>query len=295
MNKTLVVKGWRGLLGALLLGFGGLAGAAELVVYPRSETVKDRQDEYPLRLLQLALSKSGAQYQLRSHPDFMLQARAIAELQANRNLQVIWTTTSNEREAQLLPVRIPIDRGLLGWRLFLVRADAASKFAGISDDGLKKLLAGQGHDWPDTAILHHAGFRVEPAGYRDLFLMLANKSIDYYPRSVHEIWDELELHKDKHFVVEPSLALHYPAAMYFFVNRNNVALARAIERGLNAAITDGSFERLFQEYFAAVLKRSALDERHVFSLDNPGMPPQTPLSDKRLWLQIKAKSHKKAP
>ena len=267
------------------------AQAPETVVYPRAESEKDGRDDYPVRLLALALSKSGGNYQLRAHPNFMLQVRAIAELQSGRNLDVIWTTTSNEREAQLLPVRIPIDRGLLGWRLLLVREADASKFAGISDAGLQQLLAGQGHDWPDTGILKSAGYRVDvSSNYRDLFLMLGNKSIDYFPRSTHEVWGELDLHRDKRFIVEPTLALHYPAAMYFFVNRINVSLQRAIQRGLEAAIADGSFERLFQEHFSGVLKRSGLEGRRTIELNNPQLPPLTPLQDQRLWLQVKPKA-----
>ena len=288
MRKRLSFKGFVAAALALALGAGAWAQTGETVVYPRAESEKDGRDDYPVRLLALALSKSGAKYQLRAHPDFMLQVRAITELQAGRNLDVIWTMTSHEREANLLPVRVPIDRGLLGWRLLLVRQADAAKFAGISDAGLQKLLAGQGHDWPDTGILKNAGYRVEvSSSYRDLFLMLGNNSIDYFPRSSQEIWGELNLHRDKQFIVEPTLALHYPAAMYFFVNRLNVSLQRSIQRGLDVAIADGSFERLFQEYFGAVIKRSALDSRRVIELSNPLLPPQTPLQDKRLWLQLK--------
>lgn len=257
------------------------------VYYPRAETLVDRRDDYPIELLALALRKSSKSYELTAHPVFMLQVRQIAELERGRDLDVMWTMTSVDREKALLPIRIPIDRGLLGWRLLLVRSQSLPKFAALSSpDQLKQLRAGQGFDWPDTAILKHAGFEVdESVRYGDLFLKLAGGRIDYFPRSVWEIWGELAAHDDAGFAVEPSMALHYPTATYFFVNRNNTALAADIKRGLEAALADGSFDALFQRHFGAALKRAALDKRQVLELANPLLPPETPLANRRLWYQ----------
>lgn len=289
MTKHLRIKVFGLALLVLLFSLG--ARAETVVIYPRAVSEKDRVDAYPIQLLALALSKSGQKYQMRAHTDFMPQVRAIAELRANRNLDVIWTTTSAEREEQLLPVRIPIDRGLLGWRLLLIRESDAPQFAGIQATDLQKMVAGQGHDWPDTAILQNAGFRVDVASSnRDLFLMLGNKTVQYFPRSIHEIWGELEMNRDKHFIVEPTLALHYRAAMYFFVSRQNGALAESIRRGLELAITDGSFDRLFMEHFSAVINRSNLEGRQIIELPNPLLPALTPIKDKRYWLQVKPKT-----
>jgi ABC-type amino acid transport substrate-binding protein len=278
---------------ALAAAWPSLAPAAptsmpvQTIVYPRSETLVDQRDDYPIELLALALRKSNKPYELTPHPVFMLQVRQIAELEQGRDLDVMWTMTSVDREKALLPIRIPIDRGLLGWRLLLVRSQSLPKFAALSSpDQLKQLRAGQGFDWPDTAILKHAGFDVdESVRYGDLFLKLAGGRIDYFPRSVWEIWSELAVHGDAGFAVEPSMALHYPTATYFFVNRNNTALAADIKRGLEAAMADGSFEALFQRHFGAALKRAALDKRLVLELANPLLPPETPLANQRLWYQ----------
>lgn len=259
--------------------------SVQTIRYPPAETPQDRRDDYPIELLTLALRKSGRTFELVPHPVFMLQVRQIAEIEQGQGLDVMWTMTSVEREKTLLPIRIPIDRGLLGWRLLLVRSQSLPKFAGLSSPvQLKQLRAGQGFDWPDTLILKSAGFEVdESVRYGDLFLKLAGGRIDYFPRSVWEIWSELAAHADAGFAVEPSMALHYPAATYFFVSRNNPMLAADIRRGLELSIADGSFEALFARHFGAVLKRAALGSRRVLELNNPLLPPQTPLADRRLW------------
>ena len=259
--------------------------AARTVVYPRAETDVDERDRYPVQLLKLALSKTDASIELRPHAVFMLQVRAMREVERQSGLDIVWTMTSREREQALLPIRIPIDRGLLGWRLLLVQPAREPDFARVhSLDGLKALRGGQGADWPDTTILRSAGLAIdESARYGDLFQKLAAGRIDYFPRSVQEIWGELDSHPDQGFVIEPTLALHYPTAMYFFVSRQRPELAAEIRKGLDIALRDGSFEALFQKNFGDVLKRSRLGERQVFELRNPLLPPETPLRDARLW------------
>jgi hypothetical protein len=261
------------------------AAAARTVVYPRAETEVDDRDRYPVQLLTLALRKANASYELKPHPVFMLQVRAMREVEQQSGLDIVWTMTSREREQALLPIRIPIDRGLLGWRLLLVQSSASGKFAGVSSlDQLKLLRGGQGADWPDTAILRDAGLSVdESARYGDLFQKLAAGRIDYFPRSVQEIWGELDNHRADGFVVEPTLALHYPTAMYFFVNKQRTELAADIRRGLDIALRDGSFQALFMQNFGEILKRSKLDRRRVLEMTNPLLPAETPLSDARLW------------
>jgi hypothetical protein len=259
--------------------------SAETVVYPRQEFVDDRRDEYPLQLLKLALKKAHSRLELKPHPVFMLQARAMREVEQRSGLDVVWTMTSRERERALLPIRIPIDRGLLGWRLLLVRSDSQARFSSISSTGqLAALRGGQGADWPDTAILSAAGFVIDASPrYRDLFEKLAAGRIDYFPRSVQEIWGELDAHRAQGFVVESALALHYPTAMYFFVSKARPDLAEEIQRGLNIALADGSFEALFMQNFRDVLDRARFGGRRVFQLENPLLPPETPLTDQRLW------------
>lgn len=262
---------------------------AQTVLYPRAEYQDDTRDRYAVELLKLALSKSDNKFELKPSELFMLQQRAIKEVERNENLQVMWTMTSQEREKTLLPIRIPIDRGMLGWRLLLIPANKAPRFADItSADQLKKLVAGQGADWPDTAILRASAFHVdESARYKDIFLKLKAGRIDYFPRSIQEIWGELAEHAADDYAIEKTLAIHYPTAMYYFVNRSNTALAAAIGKGLEAAIADGSFEALFHKHYGDLLVRANLKSRRVFELPNPLLSAETPLGTKKLWLQAR--------
>jgi hypothetical protein len=261
-----------------------LAHAEVVVRYPRPESGPDERSRYTLRLLELALDRAYTTYRVAQHPVRMLQGRALVRLEANDGIEVVSTMTTAEREAKLLPIRIPLDKGLIGWRLLLINKAQASKFGALrSLDDLKLLTAGQGSDWPDTAIMRANGLNVYgTSNYEALFSMLESERIDYFPRSATEIWAELPLYQQR-LMVEPSVVLRYPTAIYFFVRKGNTQLAADITAGLEKMIADGSFEKLFQEYYGDMIRKSSLKDRRVFDMKNPYMPKDMPIGRKNLW------------
>jgi len=58
-------------------------------------------------------------------------------------------------------------------------------------------------------------------------------------------------------------------------------LAAAIRRGLEAMLSDGSFDRLFNENFAASLRALNLEKRRVIELNNPLLPESPSNQQKR--------------
>jgi hypothetical protein len=269
---------------ALLAGVPLLARAArsKVVIYPPPESELDERSAYRIELLRLAL---GKRYTLQPGELVMQQGRALRYIEQQHGINVFWSMTSKLRERQLLPIRIPIDRGLLGWRLLLIRKEDEARFARIESVAqLAGLHGAQGHDWPDFEILRAAGLDVYPSPhYESLFNMLARGRVDYVPRAVSEIADELANHNTGQFAIAPRLALHYPAAEYFFVHRQRADLAREIEAGLRRALADGSFDALFREYHAKFLTQADLANRHVLQLPNPLLPAATPLSSRQYW------------
>lgn len=274
---------------AVWLLWHGAILAAETVYYPRPESTLDRRSDYAIKLLELALKKSGADYRLRPTALTMPQSRALLEVDnGSRFVTITWAMTSRLRERQALPVRIPIDKGLLGWRLALVKRDRADLFKDVrSVRALGAFTAGMGHDWPDVQVFRANELAVTGVQYYELlFRMLANGRFDYFPRSVTEVWDELDSHRAQDLVVARHILLHYPAPQYYFVSKDNGKLAAAVHRGLERTIADGSFERLFQRYHGKHLKRVDFAHRRILELDNPDLPPETPLARNELWLRL---------
>ena len=262
----------------------------QALLYPRHQAQDDPQLLYVTTLLRLALERSGRAYALRPSLLRMVQTRAMHEIAGGTGrADIVWAMTSHARETQLLPVRIPIDRGLIGWRVALLHARQAQLLSKVrKPDELARYLAGQMRDWPDTAILQGNGLRVETSStYEGLFEQLVAGRIDYFPRSVIEVQKELASHAQLPLALDAHLVLHYPAAMYFFVGKERPELARDIETGLEKMLADGSFMQLFQRHFGRLAGELKLHQRHPLELANPDLPEATPLARKALWYRPK--------
>lgn len=274
--------------GLLLLLWLPAAIAAEPVrlIYGQSIQSDDPTQQYPLELLTAAFAKVGVQVDLQRATSGMVQQRSLKAIAAAQQVDVFWSMTSIEREQQLLPVRIPIDKGLYGWRLLLIAQNRPLPLPKLSDlPSLQDLTLLQGHDWPDTTILQKNGMKVLTSSqYQSLFAMLARHRGDAFPRSVLEVWQE-QSKQPQLFQVEPDVVLHYPTALYFFLHKNNQQLAAQLEAGLNALIHSGEFELLFQRYFAEALAQSCLGQSQIITLHNPLLPVTTPLSRAELWFK----------
>jgi len=276
------------LLACLLFAWHLAASGVEVVRFPKPEFEGDRRYDYAGQVLQLALSKTGTEYRIQTAEFPMNQERQVLEIEAGRTIDVGPIPSSAEREARLLPIRIPLNKGLLGWRLGLIRKGDQGLVAGVNTLAeLKGLRLAQGQEWPDTQILQANGINVITAPkYEGLFKMLTGKRFDYFPRSVMEIWDEQAINADT-LEVEPHLALHYFYDAYFMVNRKNTKLAQDIREGLEKAIADGSFDKVFQQYFGERLRKARLETRTVIELRNPLLTPGTPSDRPELWYDVK--------
>ncbi|UCX03682.1 type 2 periplasmic-binding domain-containing protein [Shewanella glacialimarina] len=229
-----------------------VSDAAVLQVHiPIGKEFAESHVSYFPKLLALALDKTSitdGPYKISYLNEQYTTHRLIAELSKDTHLlSVMWTANSAERQQQLRPVKISILKGLNSYRIFLIRKDDQVKFNLINSlQDLRGFVAGQGAQWPDANVLAANDMPLVTVTQSDsLFPMLASKRFDYFPRGLYEIWAEQPAHANKGLVIEESLLLNYPSPIYFFVNKNDKALADRIERGLTIAISDGSFDELF--------------------------------------------------
>jgi len=282
MNKLLA--------GFILLFSVNAQSASWQITFPRPLETASTIDEYPIQLLALALDQTGVNYQLIPSENLLSKGKALGRLQDNREINIVWGMTNPQREKDLLPIRIPIFKGLIGWRLLLIRQDMAGRFKYIQElEHLVKLAPLQGREWPDTKILQSNGFDVITERTQSaLMRKLGNAQGDFFPRSIIEIWEELAKSETQIPIqIQPTLGIRYPAAIYFFVNKKSVPLASLIERGLEKAIKNGEFEGLFIEHYKPYIDKAQLENRTFYLLKNTFLPEKTPLDRKELWFDGK--------
>jgi hypothetical protein len=182
---------------------------------------------------------------------------------------IMWTTTTEDREEQALAIKIPLLKGLLGKRVFVIRTEDQSKFSTIQSLAeLAKYVAIQGTGWPDVTKMRSAGLRVETMEWHpNMHKLVSDGIVDYYPRSVLEVIDELHSINNPHLIIEQNLLLSYDLLNYFFVAKDNLSLAKRIKIGLQKSMEDGSFDTYFKQYPGHSDALDLLNNRRIFDLE----------------------------
>lgn len=278
----------------LLLVLGTFAKAETMrFVYPPPEVPGDERHLYYWHLLDAALASNRDKYGDYSTTAFALPMtfqRAAAEVESGgRRVNIVSRATNLDLEKRLLPVRIPLDKGLLGVRMFLIMPETQARLDKVRTlDELRQFTVGQSSSWSDVRILQSAGFKlVLSDAYSPLFAMLGARRFDLFSRGAIEIESEWSGNVDSvpGLTIEKRFLLHYPLPRYFFVPRGaqGERMAERIEDGLQRLRRSGEFERRYQAWKKLVFKDIQLSGRTVFRLPNPELSPATPLADKYWW------------
>ncbi len=205
----------------------------------------------------------------------------------NHKIDVFWSMTDNQMEERFTAIYIPIFRGLLGMRIPLVRKEHQNSFAHITTLlQFKEFRAGSGRSWADTKIMEYNGIPVvKTLKYQNLFPMLEGGRFDYFPRGIHEPWQEILDRPELNLAVENNILLRYTAPNYFFVAKDRPDLARQLTEGLEKLILSGEFNKLFfaDQQVKTALKQANVKNRIVFDIENPTLSKRTPLNRKELW------------
>ncbi len=288
----------RGCVLLCLLGcaFSVAAATAEISVLkiPKPQADSREAQAYYLQLLALALEKgaAGRPVPVLQETIVMQQGRAIYELNRGEIIDVYWMGTNIEREQKLRAIRIPLDRGLIGYRRFIIRADRQAEFNAVKNgDELKHYLACQGLDWPDIDIMRAAALRVtEVAVLEGLYQQVVAKRCDYFPRGYYEAASELAQRIDTYpeLIEHQAMVLHYPFAIYFFVRRDNEVLAQWIEQGLEKLIDEGGFLAYMEQHpltrHVFPLNKT-ITYKHMVRIPNLYLPADTDFANPRYWFQ----------
>jgi hypothetical protein len=249
--------------------------------------------DYFVQLLRKALAAgaNGRAVPIINETHLMEQDLGVQEMIRGKKVDVYWMGTDVERERKLRAIRIPLDRGLIGHRRFIIQKRMEGAFDGVADiNALRSYSACQGVDWPDTKVLRNAGLKVrEIISFERIFQEVATLHCEYFPRGYFEGFSEVEQRKTIYpdLMFYENLILNYPFALYFFVNAKDEELARWIEMGLEKMIDNGDFVKHMENH---PLTRVAFPLNKVKNLrwinvENAGMPAGTDYKNPRYWFQ----------
>ncbi|CTQ56444.1 hypothetical protein LP7551_05004 [Roseibium album] len=243
--------------------------------------------EYLEVLLTKSLDKAGVSANIvRSDTDFS-RDRLLQELISGENVHVMAHAPKSDWEKNLLTIRIPLRKGITGYRLFLInKQDQAALSKVTTLEELKAFPTGSGAQWSMRRVLEDAGFQVvTTSDDTTLFNMLAARRFLTFGRGIYEAYNEHgRLSAEyKNLAVEQDLTLFFPLPTYFFVSPAHPELAQHIETGLRRMIEDGSFDEHFLSYHQEDIDRAKLADRKIFKIPNPNLSKDTPINEPLLW------------
>lgn len=279
---------------SLLLPAPSQADEVMRFIHSPPETKADQRHAYYWELLAAALEsnkKKYGPYEIVAYETPMNFSRAVSEVEAGEKgrINIVARATNLELESRLRPIRLPLDKGLLGYRLFLIMPEMQERLDKVTTlNELRQFSIGQGAPWTDVKILEANQFKLVLANdYDGLFKMLGARRFDLFSRGVNEIHTEWMAQKNSipGITIERGLILHYPMPRYFFVpnNEQGARMAERIEDGLRRLAQSGEFERRYQVYKRQVLADINLSGRRVLRLSNPQLSPLAPTGEKFWW------------
>lgn len=277
-------------LALLSLSYSAPAYTAERILTNHPESHDDTRYDYPKNLLKRIISVTTDEYGpavIETNGLTMSRSRALQALIEGKQLHVMAEAPKPDWNEKLLCVRIPIRKGIQGYRLFLTKNEHKARLAGINSfEDFKALATGSGAQWSTTRVLEEAGFKVvKGVDYEGLFGMLIRNRFITFGRGINEVFVEYEERRSKlnDLAVDERFLLYIPLPTYFFVTPTQPKLKERIETGLLSLIRTGEFEKMFNNEFGALIKQAKLEQRIQFSIPNPNLTEADPLEVKNFW------------
>lgn len=243
----------------------------------------ESRQQYEREILEAALKATVAahgNYQVQEDLTDYPLAEDEASVFRSKGFDIFGTVAGNTKLADEKKILIPLPlmKGLLGYRILIIRAGDKEKFAAIkSAQQLQQLRLGIPSTWADAELFRQNGYKVEEKGsFDDLFTRLENNEFDYVSFGANEVagvFAQRAAQSGK-LVVDSSLLVYYPFPLVFYVNPHNKALAERVTAGLKIISGNGELDKIFNRYFGAELKALNLSGRTKITLKNPILPAE---------------------
>ncbi|MFP5222456.1 MAG: hypothetical protein ACLGSA_09210 [Acidobacteriota bacterium] len=245
----------------------------------------DENLEFARELCLAALAAAGVEARFSLFP-MAHPKRLNAEL-ASGNLSLAFLppdedSSALENQGYVKPLKVPLDRGLLGYRICLVRDEDADLLQNVRNaDDLKRIRIGQGASWGDIKVYQEAGIEVVEAPFSsvsDPMKALASRYYDALPLGVDEYRFFLQsYHKEAPGITaDRHIAISYPWNRYVWIStvaKDSKLLQESLDKGFEIIAANGQFEAIYAKFKDAE-PRKQLMGRRIIRLQNAHSTPE---------------------
>lgn len=244
------------------------------------------KEEILLRALKLTQPDYG-DFIIQNTSIDMKPTRAMDCIQEGELINVAIIAANKNWDKNTLAIKKPIRGGTLSYRLLLINKNDVSQFSKVNTlEELNHFTAGLQNDWSTTKLFEttHSPL-VKSQNFEGLFLMLNNHRIDYIPRAIYEVFDELSERQSKieNVVIAPNIALYAPMVSYFYVSPKTPLLAKRIELGLQKMVENGDLKSIFNRYYSEEITKAQLKGRTIIEIDNPYFNDASIRENNAMW------------
>lgn len=273
------------LLLLLLLSLPAVAQPQRILVQP------DEHLAFARALTRAALDAAGYQVTFVDAP-LCNEPRKIALLRQGRTHLDLMPATPERLElaakGEILMLPVPLDRGLLGYRLNLLLESDKDLLQKVSNvEGLRSLTIGQGEGWRDVELYRAAGIPTKEvkewrnaefvpqmqSGFFQLFPLGLEEALSYFLPHFRKFHPELQ--------ADPYILIRYPWFRFVWISpkaKGGAQLYEALEAGFETIAQNGMFLKVYKEH-KPPLHADEFLKRRIVELENPFyddslVPPQ---------------------
>lgn len=241
----------------------------------------DEHLEFARALSMAALQKAGMEAEFLPAPESNEQRKLFNLIRGESHLDLMPATPRRLEalaDGKIWMVPIPLDRGLLGYRLGLLLQQDGDLLADVNTlEDLQNFTIGQGEGWMDADIYEAAGIptkrvkdwreaefvRQMRAGFIQLFPLGLEETLTYFEPHFQQF--EPELVADKHILIR------YPWFRFAWISKeaeNGEALYEALSRGFDQLVAEDQFLELHGT-LRTMPAQEEFDSRQIIEIENP--------------------------
>jgi hypothetical protein len=235
---------------------------------------KETQDKYTFLQFLNAMKNNGHTYSLNQYPEKLTRPRQLLHFELEKSQCDVFTGGANlEYSARFLRVDIPLTRGLLGYRYFMVENEQLENLASLSTikEFKEHLIIGSNTAKLKNDIFNYNNFNIMNSTSGRAWLMLKGQRFNAIQRSIVGNISKREKSRTESSIYR-NLMVYYHADLFFYVNKNRKDLHEILLNGLIKAYKNGSFMKTFDNHSDITQALNFLnnfEEKNIYGMKNP--------------------------
>jgi hypothetical protein len=256
---------------------------------------RDTENKYTFLQFLNAMKDNGHTYSLNQYPEKLTRPRQLLNFELENSQCDVFSGGANlEYSARFLRVDIPLTRGLLGYRYFMVNNEQLENLASLSTlkEFKENLMIGSNTAKFKNDIFNYNNFNIMKSASGRAWLMLEGQRFNAIQRSIVGDISKREKSRPESSIYR-NLMVYYHADLFFYVNKNRKDLHEILFNGLEKSYENNSFMNTFDNHpdiKQALNLLNNFEEKNIYLMQNPYLDADFHNISDKYWIPQKIKN-----